>query len=129
MDVDGAAHLGRTRQRGGTHEARVQDRDGHRAIGVELVVMVGEDQRRARFQGGGHAGVDRGQPFGEVLQPTLLGYVSGELVRRSRGWTVEALGFGSDQAAQPDVAEVHQFAVLHVAEIGRVGKDGIETIG
>ena len=43
--------------------------------------------------------------------------------------TVEAFGLLADQPAQPDVAEVHQLAILDVAEIRRVGEHGIEAAG
>ena len=62
-------------------QARVQDRYSDRAIGVELVVVIGKRQRRARFQGAGHSRVDGGEPFGEVGEVSVLGSIARQLLR------------------------------------------------
>ena len=81
-----------------------------------------------RLQGIGHAGIDLGQPVGEVLNAAVLGDVACQLVRRLRGWTAEPFGVLPDKPAKPDIAEVHQFAVLHVAKVRRVREHGIEAV-
>lgn len=71
--------------------------------------------------------VNCGKPFGKKNQISPLGGVAGQFVRGLGRWTTEFLGIGSDEAAQPDVTEVHQFSILDVSEIRRVGEHGIET--
>ena len=63
-----AAHFCRARQRCRAHQTGVQNRNTDCAVGIELVVMVGECQRRTRLQGARHARIDGGQPLGEMLQ-------------------------------------------------------------
>jgi len=128
VNVDRPAHLGGARQRGRAGKASVQDGHADRAVGVESVVMVGEHQGRAGFQGASHAGIDLRQSLGEVFQVARLGGVSGQLRWRARRRAIEAFGVLSGEAAQPDVAKVHEFAVLHVPEVGRVSEHAVETV-
>ena len=91
VNVNRAAHLGRARQRRRTNKTGIQERHADRAIGVELVVMIREHQRRSGLQGPDHSGVDCGQSFRKLLQTAVLGDIPCQLVRRPRGRPVETL--------------------------------------
>ena len=65
MDVDRAAHFGGTREGGRAGQAGVEDRDADGAVGLQLVVVVGEGERRARLEAVAISRRPR-QPFGEL---------------------------------------------------------------
>ena len=90
-------------------------------------MVVGEDQRSTGLEATGHARIDCGQPLSEMLQAAFLGDVARQLMRRTCGCAVEPLGLVPNQTAQPDIAKIHQFAVLDVTEIGWVGEHGIKA--
>ena len=75
------------------------------------------------------ARVDGGEAFGETAPGRGPRSVAGELVHGAGRSAVEALCLRADKLAEPDVAEIHQLAVLDVAEVGRVGENGVEACG
>ena len=63
-----------------------------------------------------------------MVEATLLGDVPRQFLWRPRRRAIEALGLAADQTAEPHVTEVHQLAVLHIAEVGRVREYAIEAV-
>jgi hypothetical protein len=126
--MNGASHLRRARQRCGAGEPGIKDRDGDSVIGLDLIVVIGEHQRRAGLERARHLAIHRRESFSELDQPARLGRVASELVRRARRSAIEPLGSASNQPAQPSIAEIHQLAVLHIPKIWRIGKYLIEAL-
>src|SRR5438105_9138353 len=48
VNVNRSAHFGWTRQRSGANETGIKHCNGHRKIGIKLVVMISESQRTPR---------------------------------------------------------------------------------
>src|SRR5215467_1760373 len=63
-----------------------------------------------------------------MTKPARLSYVSGEFVHRSGRLPIESFGPGADESAKPDVAKIHQLAVLHVSKVWRVGEYGVQAL-
>src|SRR5439155_445395 len=88
--------------------------------------MIGECQRRARFQRLGHSLEHLGESLREVVQAASHADITRQFIGIARGWFGKSrLGF-SNQATQPDVAEIHEFSILNVSEVWRVGQDSVE---
>ena len=58
----------------------VEDRHCHGIIGFDLVVMICEGKRRARFQSFRHFLENSGQTVGEVVEPPAHIHISGQFV-------------------------------------------------
>ena len=129
VDMNGSSHLRGARQHSRTGEISVKDRKPDGAVGIQLVVVIGENQGRFGLQRLCHAGIDPGQPFRKVFEAAQLGDVAGQFTRGPCGSLVKSLCGRWGQPPEPDIAEIHQFPVLDVAEVGRVREHGIQRSG
>ena len=60
VDMNGSSHLRGARQHSRTGEISVKDRKPDGAVGIQLVVVIGENQGRFGLQRLCHAGIDAG---------------------------------------------------------------------
>ena len=95
-------------------------------VGVCVVVVVCEGEQPARLQRPGRVPVHVRHPVREVEKIPALRLVArqfaggpGRLVREERD-------VAGHHAAQPDIAEVHEFGVLQVVEVGRIRDNGVD---
>lgn len=124
--MNGSSHLRGARQHSRTGEISIKDRKPDGAVGIQLVVVIGENQGRFGLQRLCHAGIDPGQSFRKVFEAAQLGDVAGQFIRGPCGSLVKSLCGRWGQPPEPDIAEIHEFPVLNVAEVGRVREHGIQ---
>ena len=61
-----------------------------------------------------------------MLQAPAHILVSGEFLGIPGRFSLEGLNLFSHQTPQPDITEIHQFRILHITEIRRIGKNRIQ---
>jgi hypothetical protein len=98
-------------------------------IGFEMVVMIGEGKGPPRFQCLRHLPESSRQPFGEVVEAAVHGDIAGQFVGIAGGRPTKGRDLSTQQTAQPDITEIHQFGVLDISEVRRISQDRIETFG
>src|SRR5437016_12726444 len=62
-----------------------------------------------------------------MLQIPAPCYVPCQLLQGARRDAVEAFGFLSDEALEPDIAEIHEFAILNVPKIRRIRENCVQA--
>ena len=62
------AHLSGTGERGRAGQPGIENGDANGIVGVQLVVVIGEGEWRARLEGFRHVQVDAGEPIREMCE-------------------------------------------------------------
>ena len=92
-------------------------------------MVESKSQRRARLERTSHVAKNLGESFTKMRQIPALGVITGQLILGTGRRSIKARSLTSYQLAQPGIAEIHQLGILDIAEIGGIGKDGIEGGG
>src|ERR1035437_3591182 len=91
--------------------------------------MVRERKGGIGFEPRGHFLKDPGEAIGEVLQSAVHIVVPGQFgVVPGRGRLKTPFSLARE-TTEPDITEVHQFSVLDVSKIWRVGENSVQTSG
>src|SRR5208337_651463 len=124
--MERSAHFSRGGQCGGAIEPGVQNSHNHWNVGVRVVMVVSKNKGCSRLQCRGVMTEYLRQTQGEVLQAAPHHLVACQLLQGPGRRRFESIEFIPQRKAQPYVTKIHEFRVLDIVKIWRIGKDPVE---